>query len=159
MNHSDDNMPAVSGLGLLLRLVTVLENLLGVAGEILVCAKSGRSLGEPVWLSVEQAAERGGYHQNFIYTLIKEKRLYGHPQRRGYRIFTRHFDLQLSRGFPVLDYQTEAEAASAALASREVWLPAPARPKNLGEVPRLKLPVRDISEGEGRRAARRGGKN
>ena len=140
MNHSDEKITAVSGFGLLLRLVTVLENLVGVAGEILICVRSGRVFGDPVWLTVDQAAERGMYSRNYIDKLIKQKRLYGHPQAfRGYRIFTKHFDLQMSRGFPVLDYQTDAEAATEALASRDVWQPAPVRPKAAGEAPRLKL--------------------
>ena len=151
-----ENTPSVGGFALLLRLVTVLENLVAVAGEILLCVKSGRAFGDPAWLSVDQAAERIGHHRNFVYDLINSKRLYGHDRGRGMRIFTKHLDLQMSRDFPVLDYQTEVEAAAAVLASREVWFPAPVRPTGSGDVPRLKLRLRPEEQVErtGRRRGR-----
>lgn len=151
----NENNPSVGGFALLFRLVAALENLVLVAGEILVYAKSGRAFDDPPWLTVDQAAERIGHHRNYVYDLIRGKKLYVPPIPGGSRIFTKHLDLQMSRGFPVLDYQSEVEAAAEMLSSRDVWFPSPVRPSGLGEVSRLKLPKRpEDPERVGRRRRR-----
>ena len=135
--------------------VEFMTKLLTAQAELLD-AVTARLNGAGGWLTIMEAAERGGFSPAFVRRMIKEGKLFASYAAHAWRIPLDHFDVQIAMEFPKLDGYGQDDLARRALDCPKVTtlLPKPAREKStklFGGNPPWKVSGKGVGKDNGKK--------